>query len=138
MFTPLPLSSAETPRSGACPAPGARRELELAAEALHLINASRSGRMEPAYVAKAAGPFGLGGVTKASSQRRSNTLHWMPHDDSPEIWALVQRIVAIVGIPSTHAERLQVIRYGVVRRSADTGLVQRRYDSIAILTGDDE
>ena len=80
-------------------------------EALHLINASRSGRMEPAYVAKAAGPFGLGGVTKASSQRRSNTLHWMPHDDSPEIWALVQRIAAIVGIPSTHAERLQVIRY---------------------------
>ena len=79
-------------------------------EALHLINASRSG-MEPAYVAKTTGPFGLGGVKKASSQRRSNTLHWMPHDDSLEIWALVQRIAAIVGIPSTHAERLQVICY---------------------------
>ena len=87
-------------------------------EALHLINASRSG-MEPAYVAKTTGPFGLGGVKKASSQRRSNTLRWMPHDDSPEIWALVQRIAAIVGIPSTHAERLQVIRYEPGQEYAD-------------------
>lgn len=44
-------------------------------------------------------------------QGRSNTVAWLRHNESTEIWDLVQKVAAIVGIPSSHAEQLQVIRY---------------------------
>lgn len=36
---------------------------------------------------------------------------WVAHDASPVAWSLVQRVAALVGLPSTHAENMQVIRY---------------------------
>ncbi len=42
---------------------------------------------------------------------RSNTAAWLNHDESVEVWSVVQKVAAIVGIPASHAEQMQVIRY---------------------------
>lgn len=47
-----------------------------------------------------------------TSDSRTNDNSWLSHDRSPLTWALVERIAAIVGVPPTHAESIQVIHYG--------------------------
>jgi hypothetical protein len=50
------------------------------------------------------------------STGRTNDLCWIKHDHSLAIWNVVQRIAEIVGIPSEHAEKLQVIHYSKSQR----------------------
>ena len=90
------------------------------AEASHIIGLARP-RLEAAHVVaqrqmRLPGGIAVNVPSAASSSRardegRSNTLAWLDHDASPEIWSIVQRIANRTGIPSSHAERIQVIRY---------------------------
>jgi hypothetical protein len=50
-----------------------------------------------------------------TSDSRTNDNSWLVHDRSPLTWELVERIAAIVGVPPTHAESIQVIHYGESR-----------------------
>jgi hypothetical protein len=50
-----------------------------------------------------------------TSDSRTNDNSWLVHDRSPLTWMLVERIAAIVGVPPTHAESIQVIHYGEQR-----------------------
>ena len=45
------------------------------------------------------------------SSGRTNDSTWLPHDCSPTMWKVVQRISDLVGIPSENAEDVQVIHY---------------------------
>lgn len=56
-------------------------------------------------------PSGPTVSSRARDDGRSNTLAWLDHDESPELWTVVQRIANRTGMPSSHAERIQVIRY---------------------------
>lgn len=47
-----------------------------------------------------------------TSDGRTNDNAWLVHDRSPLTWHLVERIAAMVGVPPTHAESIQVIHYG--------------------------
>lgn len=47
-----------------------------------------------------------------TSDSRTNDNAWLVHDRSPLTWTLVERIAAIVGVPPTHGESIQVIHYG--------------------------
>jgi hypothetical protein len=47
-----------------------------------------------------------------TSDTRTNDNAWLVHDRSPLTWTLVERIAAIVGVPPTHGESIQVIHYG--------------------------
>lgn len=45
------------------------------------------------------------------SDGRTNALTWIDHDSDPVVMTVVERISAVVGLPRTHAESLQVIHY---------------------------
>lgn len=83
-------------------------------EAAHIISLARP-RMQPANVFKQLRLPGLripsGGVQKARISGRTNTAAWLTHDETSIVQEVVDRISATVGIPSSHAEALQVIRY---------------------------
>jgi hypothetical protein len=51
------------------------------------------------------------GPRKARIAGRTNTLAWLQHDETPVVRKVVERISKMVGIPSAHAEKMQVIRY---------------------------
>lgn len=53
-----------------------------------------------------------GGGEGAVSDTRTGRVHWFPHTESPVIAAVTARLSAMVGIPLTRAEPLQVIHYG--------------------------
>eukprot|EP01052_Picozoa_sp_SAG31_P051018 SAG31_NODE_11917_length_986_cov_1.414882_1_plen_75_part_10 len=53
---------------------------------------------------------GKGGRQSAG---RTNDSAWLPHDATPLVWQVVQRISELVGLPSEHSEDLQVIHYQV-------------------------
>ena len=46
-----------------------------------------------------------------TSAGRTNDNSWLVHDFSDLTWTVVQRIAGMVGLPSTHAESMQVIHY---------------------------
>jgi prolyl 4-hydroxylase len=50
------------------------------------------------------------------SAGRSNAVAWVPHDTTPVVWNIVQRLCKLAGVQSTRAESLQVIRYAVGQR----------------------
>ncbi len=60
--------------------------------------------MAPAKVSRDAG-----GVASAG---RTNDVTWLRHDLDVVTRALVARVAALVGLPASHAESFQVIRYG--------------------------
>lgn len=49
----------------------------------------------------------------AYSDKRTGSVAWVRHDQTPIIRNLVRRVSDVVGIPVAHAESLQVIHYGV-------------------------
>jgi hypothetical protein len=46
----------------------------------------------------------------STSDGRTNDVSWLTHNQDPLVWDIVQRISSLVGLPSTHAENLQVIQ----------------------------
>ena len=74
-----------------------------ASESEHIMRRALP-HLQPAFVgAEADGSDGRRG--------RSNTAAWLNHDESAEVWGIVQRVAALVGIPATHAEQMQIIHY---------------------------
>lgn len=49
--------------------------------------------------------------TNTRSNKRTNRVAWLPHDYSPTVRAVVDRIAEFVGLPADNAEKLQVIHY---------------------------
>lgn len=74
-----------------------------AAERTHIIEQA-AGRMGTARVSR------LGANTV--SERRTGSVAWVKHDETPVVTDLVARVGELVGIPSDHAESLQVVHYG--------------------------
>eukprot|EP01050_Picozoa_sp_SAG11_P021433 SAG11_NODE_3813_length_2211_cov_2.937027_1_plen_360_part_00 len=73
--------------------------------AAHIVTVDRGARMLGAVV-----PGGAG-VKKQASEGRTNTVAWLEHDASEIVWNVTQRIAALVGIPTSHAERVQIVHY---------------------------
>lgn len=48
----------------------------------------------------------------AESEKRTGSVGWVKHHETPMIRALVRRVGDLVGLPATHAESLQVVHYG--------------------------
>ncbi len=72
-------------------------------ECAHIIEVA-SGRMKRASVAgDKAGVF---------SDGRTNTVAWLPHDQTPELKTVAERVARLMGVPLFHAENFQVIHYG--------------------------
>lgn len=72
-------------------------------ERAHIIERA-AGRMDTARVSR------LGANTV--SERRTGSVAWVKHDETPVVAGLVARVGDLVGIPSDHAESLQVVHYG--------------------------
>lgn len=72
------------------------------AERTHVIDQAR-GRTRRARVS--------GTTSSIESDGRTGSVHWMPHDRTPVVHRLVGRISRLVGIPTAHAESLQVVHY---------------------------
>lgn len=49
----------------------------------------------------------------AFSEKRTGSVAWVKHDQTPMVRGLVRRVSEIVDIPVDHSESLQVIHYGV-------------------------
>lgn len=62
-----------------------------------------AGRLDPAKVSR------LG--ENAASDKRTNRVAWVPHDETPVVRSLVDRLAGLVGVPADHAESLQVVHY---------------------------
>lgn len=73
-----------------------------AAECAALRSAAQQG-LAPAEVSGSTGGY--------LSKGRSGSNCWLPHDHSPTLLALAQRISALVGIPLSHAEKFQIVHY---------------------------
>lgn len=75
-----------------------------AAECAHVIRLARD-RLGEAQVSRVG--------ENSPDQTRTGRTAWIWHHESPMISALVARVSELVGIPSSHAEPLQVVHYGV-------------------------
>lgn len=51
----------------------------------------------------------------AESEKRTGSAGWIKHHETSVVRALVRRVGDLVGIPSTHAESIQVVHYGVTQ-----------------------
>ena len=51
------------------------------------------------------------GTGGRQSSGRTNSLAWLPHDTTPLVHSVVNKIATVVGIPVENAESLQVIKY---------------------------
>jgi prolyl 4-hydroxylase len=51
----------------------------------------------------------------SESAKRTGSVAWVGHHETALVRALVRRVGDLVGIPSTHAESLQVVHYGVAQ-----------------------
>lgn len=51
----------------------------------------------------------------AQSEKRTGRVGWVKHHETPVVRGLVRRVGDLVGLPSTHAESLQVVHYGVTQ-----------------------
>lgn len=47
-----------------------------------------------------------------TSSERTGAYHWLHYSENPRIQAIRDRLAAIVGMPASHAEAMQVIHYG--------------------------
>ena len=50
--------------------------------------------------------------TNALSEKRTGSVGWIKHDQTPIVRGLVKRVSNLVGVPANHSESLQVIHYG--------------------------
>ena len=41
---------------------------------------------------------------------------WLPHNSSPTIWDIVQRLCALSGVQPSHAESVQIVHYTAGQR----------------------
>ena len=48
----------------------------------------------------------------ATSEKRTGSVGWVKHNQTPIVRGLVKRVGDLVGLPTTHAESLQVVHYG--------------------------
>ncbi|HRI11016.1 MAG TPA: 2OG-Fe(II) oxygenase [Nannocystaceae bacterium] len=78
-------------------------DLLTPAECAHVIAAASPAMRRSQVSGATGGTFSAG---------RTSERTWLRHDTDPTIRALVDRIAAVVGLPSGHAEPLQVIHYG--------------------------
>lgn len=46
------------------------------------------------------------------SAKRTGSVAWVKHDQTPIVRGLVKRVSDLVGVPATHSESLQVVHYG--------------------------
>eukprot|EP01043_Picozoa_sp_COSAG02_P043047 COSAG02_NODE_3715_length_6332_cov_3.252206_3_plen_174_part_00 len=87
-----------------------------AEEAEHIISRVQP-RMQPGHVLQQKQWFvpGLaapsGALQKERTAGRTNSVGFLMHNETPVVRDIVDRISNVVGIPSTHAEALHVIRY---------------------------
>ena len=51
----------------------------------------------------------------ALSEKRTGSVGWIKHDQTPIVRGLVKRVSDLVGVPANHSESLQVIHYGVTQ-----------------------
>ncbi len=52
----------------------------------------------------------------APSEKRTGSVGWVKHNQTPIVRGLVKRVGDLVGLPTTHAESLQVVHYGVTQQ----------------------
>ena len=88
-------------------------------ECAHIIELG-DGRIERAKVSR------LGDNTY--SERRTGSVGWVKHDETPLVSAVVARVGELVGIPVNHAESLQIVHYGVTQE------YQAHYDAWDIMS----
>ena len=50
--------------------------------------------------------------TNEVSAKRTGSVAWVKHDQTPIVGALVKRVSGLVGLPANHSESLQVVHYG--------------------------
>ncbi len=50
--------------------------------------------------------------TDAISEKRTGSVAWVKHDQTPIVRGLVKRVSDLIGVPANHSESLQVIHYG--------------------------
>ena len=87
-----------------------------AEEAEHIVGLVQP-RMQPGHVLEQKQwlmpglPAPPGALHKARTSGRTNSVGFLTHNETPVVQAIVDRISNVVGIPSTHAEALHVIRY---------------------------
>lgn len=62
------------------------------------------------------------------SERRTGSVCWVKHDETPMVAGVVGRVGELVGIPVNHAESLQVIHYGPAQE------YQAHYDAWDIMS----
>lgn len=72
------------------------------AERAHIIKLGRQG-LSAAKVSTVG--------DNAYSEKRTGSVAWIKHDQTPMIRSLVRRVSELVGIPVVHAESLQVVHY---------------------------
>lgn len=88
-------------------------------ECAHVIELA-AGRIERAKVSR------LG--DNAISERRTGSVCWVKHDETPLVAQMVRRVAELVDIPVNHAESLQVIHYGPTQE------YQAHYDAWDIMS----
>ncbi len=88
-------------------------------ECAHIIELGE-GRIERARVSR------LGSNT--ISARRTGSVGWVKHDETPVVAGVVGRVGELVGIPINHAESLQIVHYGVEQE------YQAHYDAWDIMS----
>lgn len=88
-------------------------------ECAHIVELA-AGRIERAKVSS------LGSNTV--SERRTGSVCWVKHDETPLVAGLVGRVGELVGVPVSHAESLQIIHYGPTQE------YQPHYDAWDIMT----
>ena len=72
---------------------------------------------ECAHIISVAEPHMKRGVVSSAeggveSAGRTGSVHWVKHNTTPIVQGIIDRISTIVGVPTSHAESLQVIYYG--------------------------
>ncbi len=65
----------------------------------------------------------------ALSEKRTGSVAWVKHDQTPIVRGLVKRVSDLIGVPANHSESLQVIHYG------ETQEYRPHYDAWDINTG---
>jgi prolyl 4-hydroxylase len=75
------------------------------AECKHLISRAKTNEMKRARVSGAS----EGTVSKG----RTNDVCWLDHDGDLASKRIAERVAGLIGMPLNHAERFQLIRYGV-------------------------
>eukprot|EP00750_Incisomonas_marina_P029827 INCI7230.14.p1 GENE.INCI7230.14~~INCI7230.14.p1 ORF type:complete len:324 (+),score=34.49 INCI7230.14:347-1318(+) len=124
----LPRVSVQTRKAygstaGGCPGASIRKEQPLIQSYSHFF--SREECTEVIELARAKGFRRAKTRSKTLTSGRTNSSAWLPHDASPALWQLTQRVADCVGLPTFVAEQWQVIHYRAEGREE----YRRHYDS---------